>query len=409
MNALKILLVGVCVGSSAQVASANTTLENLQHELLQNNPQLMSVEEKIKAQESSARSTLGRFAPKIAVNAGYGDEDTHEELNQGYVGYLSGSWNIFNGGQDLLARNISQLELDIVRSEREKTRRLLTRQLKEIYFTLLGHKKTIDLLEDKSRFIQQQGQMAQKKINAGLTSAVDRIELDLTANSITLEKERLQSEMQQLTKELESLLNKTFESLPVASSDSFETAAISVDPEKLSEKNPEIQRQQYLEEISFLQASQARFDFLPEVNLRANYGRITPEYGDITKGSESQLFLVLTWELFTGFSKYHNLKAATYTTSSQKLEKTQKHLEIRSQAQNLITARDNLLRMKNLQEQRLSFAKKYYDLTLAEYRRGVKNSGDLEMATTSLFSSRRKLIELDRDVSILNAKISELI
>lgn len=409
MKLLKTLAFGLGLGCSAQVALASTTLESLQRELMQNNPQLLSAEEKIKAQEANSRSSLGPFAPRIALNAGYGNEDTHEESNQGYVGYLSGTWNLFRGGRDLLAYDISKMDLEIARLEQEKSRRFLNRRLKEIYFTLLGHKKTIDLLEDKSRFIQQQGQMAQKKINAGLTSAVDRIELDLTANSITLEKERLQTEMQQLTKELESLLKRSFDSLPVASSDSFETTPEAVDLERLNDKNPEMREQRYLEEIAIIKASQARRNFLPEINLKANYGRITPEYGNPMKGTESEFFVVLSWDLFTGFSKYHDLKSASFTSSSRRHEKVQKQLEIRSQVQNLVTSRDNLLKLKSLQEQRLGFAKKYYDLTLAEYRRGVKNSGDLEMATTSLFSSRRKLIELDRDISIFNAKISELI
>lgn len=409
MDSIKFLAVCLIIGVSWSAALANTTLESLQNELLQNNPQILAAQENEKAQTSSARSTLGRFVPHLAVNAGYGHEDTHEESNQGYVGYFSSTWNLFNGGQDLLSRNISQLEVEIARIEKDKIQRLLSRRLKEIYFNLLGNRKTIDLLEDKSRFIQQQGQMAQKKINAGLTSAVDRIELDLTANSITLEKERLQSENQQLIKELESLLNRTFEDLPISSNDSFELSIVSVNLEKIAEQNPEILQQKYSEEIALLQASQARLDFLPEVNLKASYGRITPEYENPTKGNESQLFLVLTWDLFTGFSKYHNLQAATSSSSSRTFERTQKHLEIKSQLQNLVTSRDNLLKLKSLQEQRLGFAKKYYDLTLAEYRRGVKNSGDLETATTSLFSSRRKLIELDRDVSILNAKIKELI
>lgn len=409
MNPLKLFLICALLGTASVDALANTTLESLTQELTQNNPQLLALEEKVKAQEAVSRSTWGRFAPQLAANVGYGIEDTHEENNQGYLGYFSGTWNLFNGGQDFSSHSVARLEHEIARIEKEKVYRLLNRQLKEIFYALLAHKKTIDLLSDKSRFIEQQGLMAQKKINAGLTSAVDRIELDLTANSITLEKERLQSEIQQLTKDLESLLNKKLESLPIAGTEGFETSSFPAEADNLARSNPELLQQRYVEEIAMIRASQARADFLPEINLRANYGRITPEYGDPLNGTESQLFVILTWDLFSGFSKFHNLKAASHKSSSEQLHKAQKKLELKTLLQNLVTSRDNLLKLRGLQEQRLGLAKKYYDLTLAEYRRGVKNSGDLEMATTSLFSSRRKLIELDRDVSIVNAKIKELI
>ena len=53
-------------------------------------------------------------------------------------------------------------------------------------------------------------------------------------------------------------------------------------------------------------------------------------------------------------------------------------------------------------------AQKYFELTLAEYRRGTKNSPDLVGATDRLFSTKKKTFELIKDLEILKTKLETL-
>ncbi|MNL53759.1 hypothetical protein D3C87_1770300 [compost metagenome] len=74
-----------------------------------------------------------------------------------------------------------------------------------------------------------------------------------------------------------------------------------------------------------------------------------------------------------------------------------------------MTKQKELSNLKGLFQQRLGLTKKYYEMTLAEYKRGVKNSADLDGATTSYYENQRRLIELERDLTLVVEKIKELI
>jgi outer membrane protein len=57
-------------------------------------------------------------------------------------------------------------------------------------------------------------------------------------------------------------------------------------------------------------------------------------------------------------------------------------------------------------EKRLQTSKKYYDLTLSEYRRGVKNSPDVVAATERWFETQRKQFEIKKELETLQVKLT---
>ena len=68
-----------------------------------------------------------------------------------------------------------------------------------------------------------------------------------------------------------------------------------------------------------------------------------------------------------------------------------------------------LSELYKLNEIKYTNSQKYFDLTLAEYKRGVKNSPDLVGATERLFSSKKKKYEMLKDLEILKAKLENLL
>lgn len=59
-----------------------------------------------------------------------------------------------------------------------------------------------------------------------------------------------------------------------------------------------------------------------------------------------------------------------------------------------------------INEKRLVSAKKYYELTLSEYRRGIKNSPDLVDATERWFESKKKKYEIKKDLEVIRSKLA---
>lgn len=397
---------------NATVASAinqSSSLDVLENKLLATNPQIRALESKVKAQKATTQSQIGNFLPQVSVTGGYSSNKTIQEPSEGYLGYISGTWNLFKGGEDYYLKTISSKEYRIAQLDLDVKTRFLRRQLREVYYALLANKKNLNLLDEKTEILKKQRQMAQKKINAGLTSGVDGIEIDLEENSIISERESVQTEITRLNMELSALLDFEVGDEAVPSNENFLPAQTDVNTDQAIQNNPSVKRQAELEEISHERASQQRSEFLPTLDLEANYGRITPEYSDPTKGTESKVALLLTWNLFSGMSSYYRSQSASAEITTQNFEKKNTYLEIKKDLQNLLTTNKNLVSLKTYQQQRLTFAQKYYDMTLSEYKRGIKNAPDLQTATASLFDAKRKMLELDRDISIVNAKINELI
>lgn len=399
----------VFFGVTTTWANGSSTLGILEETLLASNPQIRALDAKVKAHKATTHSQAGNFLPQISLNGGYAENKTILEPSEGYLGYVSGTWNLYRGGKDYSLKTISNKEFQVAQLDLEVKTRALRRELKEIYYALLAKKKNLSLLDEKSDLLKKQRQMAQKKIDAGLTSSVDGIEIDLEENSILSERETIKAEIERLNKDLSALTETDVTDETVSAQALFVLTEAEVNIDHALEKNPSLKRQAQLEEISHAKVTQQRSEFLPMLDLEASYGRITPEYSDPLKGTESKVTLLLSWNLFSGLSSYYRNQAATIETSAQGFEKKNTYLEIKKNLQNLLTTRSNLANLKTYQQQRLTFAQKYYEMTLSEYKRGVKNSPDLQGATASLFEAKRRVLELERDISIVNAKINELI
>lgn len=398
------------LASPAGFASNNAqALQSLEQQMLANNPQVLALESKVEAQKATVQSRTGAYYPELALVAGYEENKTRLEPSAGYLGYLNASWNIFKGGEDAYRREISSREARISQLDLELKKRALRRELRELYFQILAHKKQLLVLDEKEVFLKRQRQMADKKISAGLTSNVDGLEVDLEENSLFSERQAIASEISRLREDLRLLLHGDVPEGAISATDSFIWAPKELPIEKVLLTNPAIQRQEFMEEVAQTKVSQQRSGFIPRLDLNASYGQITPAYSNPAQESESKVALLMTWNLFSGMTNYYESKAASFEAKSQSLEKKNTATEVKKTLVNLATQKDSLVKIHEFQIKRLSLVQKYYELTLAEYKRGVKNFPDLQSATSSFFEAKLKMIGLEKDISIVDSKIDELI
>lgn len=386
-----------------------SNLAELEQRLLTQNPQIKSLEANLESEQAQIRSQRGSLLPDIYLAGGYEIKKTVHEPSEGYVGYIGGIWNLFRGGQDVFENRILKGKNEVSKLELEVTKRQLQRQLREIYYTLLASKKQLALITEKEEALKRQRQMAVKKITAGLSSEIDSLEIDLEENGLKSEKEILVSEIAQNTRSLSALLNSDVLPDQISEKEAFD---LNTETKDLAEKfntTPALKMQVALEEISQISLSQKKSAFLPTVDVETRYGRITGEYADPLNGAESQVSILLKWNIFSGFSNANQYRMAAHSVDAQKYTKQNTQNEIRKDLQNLLTNKKNILHLLEYQKMRLQMTVKYYDLTLAEYKRGVKNSPDLQNATSSLFEAKTKLIDLEKDLSIINAKIYEIL
>lgn len=393
--------------SFSAVAQTSPGLSQLQKQLAESNNELRASQAKMEAQKAQAQSNWGALLPELSASAGYAKEKTLHDNDDGYVGYLNGSWNIFRGGQDWQNRKISQGEYAIAELDHDITSRRLHRELGEAYYKALLNSQFISFDTEKLQFLKNQRAMAAKKINAGLTSNVDAIELDLEESTLSAEIEAHKTDLQISLDELKTLVNSQDpvavspkEAFPRLSKSDFNVADLS--------RNPSIMKQNSLEEGARLRRRQAVADFLPTVDLNAQYGRIIPQYDDPLQGNESRLSILMTWKFFSGFESWNKSKAANSLEKSEAFTKSNLAQQLQTQVHSLSNKASELLQLQQLLEKRQVLTQKYYDLTLSEYRRGVKNSSDLASATNSLFDNKTRLIEVQKELAVLKLKFDEL-
>ncbi|UXR63343.1 TolC family protein [Bdellovibrio bacteriovorus] len=393
--------------SFSAVAQTSPGLSQLQKQLVENNNELRASQAKLEAQKAQAQSSWGALLPELSASAGYAKEKTLHDNDDGYVGYLNGSWNIFRGGQDWQNRKISQREYDIAGLDHEIISRRLHRELGETYYKALLNSQFISFDTEKLQFLKNQRAMAAKKINAGLTSNVDAIELDLEESTLSAEIETHKTDLQISLDELKILINSP-DPVAVSAKDTFPRMSKADFSLTDLSRNPSIMKQNSMEETSQLRRRQALGEFLPTVDLNAQYGRIIPQYDDPLQGNESRLSVLMTWTFFSGFESWNKSKSASSLEKSEAFAKSNLAQQLQTQVHSLSNKASELLQLQQLLEKRQVLTQKYYDLTLSEYRRGVKNSSDLANATNSLFDNKTRLIEVQKELAVLKLKFDEL-
>lgn len=382
-------------------------LTSLQQQLVSNNPELRASTARQQASQNQAKSQWSPFLPELSASAGYGKEHTLHDKDDGYVGYLSGRWNLYRGGQDWKEKGIANQESRIADLDLEIISRKLHRELGEAYFEALLNTHFISVDSEKLQFLQNQRAMAQKKINAGLTSNVDAIELDLEESTLSAEIETHKTDLQISKDTINTLINSK-ETIQLTTKEAFPRVSESDFASSDLVRNPTLLKQQALEESTQLRRKQTQNEYLPSIDVNAQYGRLVPKYDDPLQATESRVSVLMTWTFFSGLETKFKSAAAKEIEKAQGLEKNSTHLQLDTQVSSLRNKAKELLQLRTLLEKRQTLTQKYYDLTLSEYRRGIKNSSDLASATNSLFDNRTRLLEVQKELAVLKLKFDEL-
>ena len=124
--------------------------------------------------------------------------------------------------------------------------------------------------------------------------------------------------------------------------------------------------------------------------------------------NESKYALILTIPLFSGLETFNKTKSANFQITSAEKNKDQKIIDLQADIIILKKKAAELSQLYKINEFRLVNSQKYFDLTLAEYRRGIKNSPDLVTATDRLFSSKKRKYEILKELELLKLKIDNI-
>ncbi len=394
-----LLLSPIAFGQS----STSYSLADLEKKALESNPEFQSMQATIESKRSLSDAAASSYYPSLSATGGLGETKTLEEKRQGYVGYLTGKWNLYRGGRDFSVRDEAHAETRIAELKSEIKRRELLLSIRSQYYSLIALDHLLKIENEEKGLSEDQRRMAQKKVKAGLTSSVDDIEFELREGEIAIQMRSLSAERERILAEMKKNLGietqiEVIGTLPL-SNQNFEKKEAFLRDHPLNKLS--------LEEISLIDARkrEVKSEYFPEVDFSASYGRLTLDDTSIGRWNETQYLLSVTIPLFSGFDTFHKMRAATFEVTQKERERVSVQQTLEKEFDLNFSRYSELRDLSEMNEKRIARAKQYYTMTIAEYKRGIKNSPDLVSATERLFEIQKKQIEILRDLQILKTNL----
>jgi len=382
------------------------TRADLESRLISSNQELKSLQQDISAQESLKKSAYSPFLPSLNAVGGLAEIKTDEDRDQGQVGYLQGTANLFSGFSDRAAFDIQTQKHELARLNYEIGLRKTKEELTEVLTSMIGIHQLEKILDEEFKITQTQKQMAARKVGAGLTSQVDNYEFDLRESEIEIQRRNIVREHETVHQKLNALFDQEIQDKELESLKFGTTGTLAQDVNLTSfERHPLVLKAKLEEQIAQSEKTSVTSEYLPRIDINYSFGRLTPTE-DRVKYNESEVALLVTIPLFSGFETYHKRKAAVASVAAKEHEKNQVFLNIKSQFEQLKIRAKELIELYQIIERKVASAEKYYGLTLAEYKRGVKNSPDLVGATERYFDSKKKKIEIQKELELVQVQLN---
>lgn len=400
------LFVFLVFGIALNQRASATTRQELENKLFENNQEIQAFESQVLAQENLKKSLYSSYLPSLNAVGGWAKNKTDEDDQKGQVGYLQGTANLFSGFRDQSNIEIEDQKLNLARIGLETQKRKLREELTDVLTTMIGLHQLEKILDEEFKVTQIQKQMAAKKVSAGLTSTVDNLEFGLRESEIQIQRRNIVQSHEEAHQKLNALFNEEVKDEDINNIDFLTLEELKKNLNILNFKNhPLLQKSQTEKTIAELEKRSVNSEFFPKLDLSYSFGRLTPTETDF-KYNESQVALLITIPLFSGLETVYKRKSAISAVSARERELTQVGLNTKSQFERLKTKFSELTDLYQINEKKLVYAEKYYNLTLAEYKRGVKNSPDLVGATERFFDSKKKKIELQKELELVRVQLN---
>lgn len=363
------------------------------------NIQVLEADSKINSLMQEKNINRSLFLPELSLKGGVGSEkilDISPETEKGPFLYLDSKINLYHGGRDSFLQSKTEKEITIARMVEEMKKRDLRIETYKKLYELKTLEKESELIKTEIELNKGQQRMAKKKVDAGLTTSVDLLDFDLKDELLTTELDKNIFKTETLKKELLALyagkvtlleLEKTFEE------------NVSLINEEDNRFNPALLIAQKRWETSQLAKANAKAEYLPSVDLEAKYGQITPQHKLFGEEKEHQVTLSITLPLFSGFSTTGKSHQAVIETTQAERELRQSELDLETKKELELKRIDLLKRNLISLERLLARSLKYNELTISDYRRGVKNSPDVIAASDKKFEVQKKILETKLELS----------
>lgn len=381
------LILSLLLISMKVLATPSLTLKDALVKAGASSPDLKLSNFDYNASLGSLKSEQSIFFPTFGVEGGYQKFDSDTEYVSGTFGNIFGEYKFDLGGSNYFQYRSASIEADIAKLKLEQVQRQLYWSIETKFSRALYLQESIKLYKTALDQNISFALAAKKKKASGLASDADVIEFDLNESILKSDLEEIYSDFNEALKDLRIALGMA-PSEPLNLQGSLNHFHIEESFDQLTSR---LKHTSLKGQISDLEAKKANYmqsasygGYLPEVTLRATYGR---RGMDEPEGPEQTYFVVARWELFSGFKDYGNYQKALALEQKAEYEKRQSDLNLPAE---LEVEYKKFLALQNrvdLESQNRERSKTYLNTVMNEYRRGVKNSADLKSAFMQLLET----------------------
>jgi len=366
---------------------------------LKENLQIKTSERELEATEAKFNRTYSYFLPKVGVESRYEYFNSPYQLQRGGTANLYAEWNIYNGLRDWYDRKAKSFENEQARINRDKQIIFTKADVSAKFHKLLAVIESTKVFEEAIKRNDVQKVAAKRRQGAGLATDSDILEFDLYQSELQAELTKLQSELRQAQAEFRESLGKKDQDLQYLPQGKLIHFHIDDSLEDLKKRLP-IENQVLIGARYGVEQAQANKKvasgaYLPQVDIKASYG--SRGINDTPVTPETMFIGTAKWEFFSGFDT-KNAQAES-SANAAKSEAFLRQAELTTMTQ-LETAYAKLRGIQDRVDQEADNkvkAQKFFDFLAAEYKRGVKNSTDMRLASQVLLQVMLRDIQYRAD------------
>lgn len=368
--------------------SSGFSLEQAKKHAIAHNFEVLALKSALDEAKAISRRVRSAYYPTLGV-AGGADSEIYSTGDRAVsIGYLYGTYNLFNGFGDAYRSEVADLEYEKAKVKLERTEFRIGLDVEQVFHLYLFKKGALALREEALKLNDKHKKMALQRKASGMASDADLMEFDLKEALLKSDVLLLQQELESARAQLKRLLGEEvgakIEPVGILQHQHLKGSLMDYVSRIKNESEPVLLSARSLQTAT-VESKMWRSKWLPRLDLEVKAGYLPLVDRPPDGGASLSTMIVARIDLFSGFD-----------TLAEKQQTEAKRMRSEAELKNsLLTAVTDMeiafRKIKTIQtrvdleEQNANRSDRYYKAVLREYTRGVKNSADLKVAADQVY------------------------
>ncbi len=378
-------------GFAAPEPQKQVSLDDAKRYAIENNFRIQGLKSRRDEIEAQKAQIFSSFYPRLGVAGGADTELSGQNMQTAPLGFVYGSYNLFNGFSDLFQAKRSDVELRLNETQLRKAVLEVGLEIEKYFNLYLLKKYTLENYKEALETNQKHVALVNRRRASGLVSQADAMEFELRDSLLRSEMASIDQEM---TEARLSLIRQMGPSVGTSVVPVGELPHLHLKDElnhflaRVKDTSSEILTANQQLEDATLQLKSARATWLPSIDLEARAGYLDLEERPQGGGTAFAGAVVARWELFSGFNTTARINEAEALRNRRELEMKQTLLTSLTDLEVAFRRLKSIEERVDLEEKNETRAQQFYKAVLSEYQRGLKNGSDVREAEEALLEAK---------------------